>query len=70
MPYKVNREKCLEYGGWANCKCEAECDNECPIPGCFSGAGDPEAAKIDQDQCLECGSCVSVCEGDAISEVD
>lgn len=58
MPAVVDREKCT------GCKTCVE-DFECPVEAITIEDG---KAKIDEDECIDCGQCVDECPAEAISQ--
>ena len=67
MPIKIDYDKCC----WKDSKCiSCSCGGACEgcVEACPVGALKREdIVKINQDECISCGACVSACKYDAIS---
>ena len=66
MPIKINYEKCCwKDGKCTSCDCEGECTGcveVCPVQAITRD----KKLIIDNEKCIDCGSCVAVCEHEAL----
>ena len=67
MPIKIDYEKCCwKDGKCTSCSCGGACEGcveICPV-GAITRGGKVE---IDNEKCINCGSCVAVCKHGALA---